>query len=60
MVCADIIGLGINDVQTMKAAYERGLGPKSVDEVEVVGSALLQDVKISDYKKSHHPSKYHL
>jgi uncharacterized protein (DUF362 family) len=51
MVCADIIGLGINDVQTMKAAYERGLGPKSVDEVEVVGSALLQDVKISDYKK---------
>lgn len=52
MVCADIIGLGINDVQTMKAAYERGLGPKSVDEVEVVGSALLQDVKISDYKKA--------
>lgn len=52
MVCADIIGLGINDVQTMKAAYERGLGPKSVDEVEVVGNALLPDVKISDYKKA--------
>ncbi len=52
MVCADIIGLGINDVQTMKAAYERGLGPKSVDKVEVVGSALLPDVKISDYKKA--------
>ena len=38
MVCADMIGMGLNDVQTIKAAYERGLGPKSISEVEVVSS----------------------
>ena len=35
MVCAGLIGLGIKDVPTLQAAYDRGLGPASLSEVAV-------------------------
>ena len=52
MVCADIIGMTMNDVATIGAAYERGLGPKDISEVEVLGDIKLSDVRISDFKRA--------
>ena len=52
MVCADIIGMELKDVATLAAAQVRGLGPNSVDEVDVVGSLALGDAKISDFKRA--------
>lgn len=51
MVCADIIGMKMDDVATLSAAYERGLGPKSVSEVEVTGDDISQ-IKVSDFKRA--------
>ena len=52
MVCAGIINMGINDCQTLKAAYERKLGPKDISEVTVVGDASVLDIKIPDFKRA--------
>lgn len=52
MVCADIIGMGMSDVQTLLVANERGLGPKAVDEAEIVGSLELKDIRIPDFKRA--------
>jgi ferredoxin len=52
MVCADIIGMTMNDVATIGAAYERGLGPKDISEVEVLGDIELSDVRIADFKRA--------
>ncbi len=51
MACAELIGMGYADVGTLVAAGERKLGPKDINEVEVVGSA-LSDLKISDFKRA--------
>lgn len=52
MVCADLIGMGIGDVQTLAVAKERGLGPSSVREVKVVGNLRLADARIPDFKRA--------
>lgn len=52
MVCASMIGMGINDVQTLLVANERGLGPGNVDEVQIVGSYSLSDARIPDFKRA--------
>ncbi len=52
MVCADIIGMKINDVPTLQAALSRGLGPKDVSEVTITGSASLSDITVSDFQRA--------
>ncbi|MCR5556291.1 MAG: DUF362 domain-containing protein [Butyrivibrio sp.] len=52
MACADIINMGINDCQTLKAAYERNLGPKDISEINVVGDASILDIKVLDFKRA--------
>ncbi len=52
MACADIISMTMNDVATIIAANERGLGPKSIKEVELVGDVTLEEVKIPDFKRA--------
>ncbi len=52
MVCAAMIGMGMNDVQTLLAAYERGLGPKTADEAQILGSYSLSDARIPDFKRA--------
>ncbi len=52
MVCADLIGMGLKDVQTLLVANERGLGPASVEEVEVLGQASLADARVPDFKRA--------
>ena len=52
MACADIIGMSMNDVATIGAAYERGLGPKEIGEVEMKGDITLSDVKVADFKRA--------
>jgi uncharacterized protein (DUF362 family)/Pyruvate/2-oxoacid:ferredoxin oxidoreductase delta subunit len=52
MVCADIIGMDIRDVQTIRAAYERGLGPQSIKEVEIISSDNEEEIKIADFKRA--------
>ena len=44
--------MGINDCQTLKAAYERGLGPKDISEVTVLGDASIPDLRIPDFKRA--------
>ncbi len=52
MLCADIVNMGINDCQTLKAAYERGLGPQKVSEVTVVGDTTADLLRVSDFKRA--------
>ncbi|MCR5403367.1 MAG: DUF362 domain-containing protein [Butyrivibrio sp.] len=52
MVCADMIGMGLADVQTLVAANERGLGPERVSEVDVVGNLELSAGRIPDFKRA--------
>ncbi|MCR5670895.1 MAG: DUF362 domain-containing protein [Butyrivibrio sp.] len=52
MLCADIIGMELKDVATIKAAFERGLGPGSVSEVDVVGDYDRQSARITDFKRA--------
>jgi uncharacterized protein (DUF362 family)/NAD-dependent dihydropyrimidine dehydrogenase PreA subunit len=52
MVCASMIGMGISDVQTLLVANERGLGPKDISEVSILGSYSLEDAKIPDFKRA--------
>ena len=52
MVCANIINMGINDCQTLKAAYERDLGPYDMSEVTVVGDITPEEARISDFKRA--------
>ena len=48
LVCARIMGLGMKDVPTIRAAHERGLCPASADEVDVAGD--LAGVCVPDYQ----------
>ena len=48
LVCADVIGVTMNDVPTIRAAYERGLCPASSAELDVAGD--LAGARISDFK----------
>ncbi|WP_026518054.1 DUF362 domain-containing protein [Butyrivibrio sp. MC2021] len=52
MVCADIIGMGLNDCAILGVAYERGLGPKEASEAEIVGKVALSEVKIPDFQRA--------
>ena len=52
MVCAKVIGMNINDVPTLTAAYERGLGPKDISEVTIEGTSVLSDVSVPDFKRA--------
>jgi uncharacterized protein (DUF362 family)/Pyruvate/2-oxoacid:ferredoxin oxidoreductase delta subunit len=52
MACADIIGMNMNDVATISAAFERGLGPRTIDEVAIVGDISLDQVRIPDFKRA--------
>ncbi len=47
MVCAELIGLGADDIPTLGAARERGLIPESLSEISLFGE--LNEVKLSDY-----------
>ena len=51
LVCADLIGMGLADVATLSAAAERGLGPKELSEVEIVGISEAE-VRIPDFKRA--------
>ncbi len=48
LVCADVIGVTMNDVPTIRAAHERGLCPASSADLKIAGD--LEAVKISDFK----------
>ena len=52
MVCADIIGMKLQDVPTLQAALSRGLGPKDISEVTLAGSASLSDVTVPDFQRA--------
>ncbi len=52
MVCAGIIGMGIKDVQTIRAAAERGLGPRDIKEVEIAGESNLSQIRVNDFKRA--------
>lgn len=53
MVEATIMGLKREDVPTLEAAYQRGLGPKDISEVIVEGD--LDAYIVSDYKQVTQP-----
>lgn len=48
LACADVIGVTMNDVPTIRAAYERGLCPAASAELSVAGD--LEGVRIPDFK----------
>lgn len=48
LVCADVIGVTMNDVPTIRAAYERGLCPASSTELKIIGN--LDAMRIPDFK----------
>ena len=48
LVCADVIGVTMNDVPTIRAAHERGLCPAKSEELEISGD--LDAVRIADFK----------
>lgn len=52
MACADMIGMGMSDVQTLIAAKERGLGPSDVSEVNIVGDIDPAAMRIPDFKRA--------
>lgn len=52
MVCADVIGMGLSDCAILGVAYERGLGPKEVSEVEIAGRVSVADIKIPDFQRA--------
>ena len=52
MACAYLIGMERKDVATLQAAYERGLGPKDISEVKLLGSSPIDNFVIPDFKKA--------
>jgi len=48
LVCADVIGVTMNDVPTIRAAHERGLCAASSAELKIAGD--LEKVKVPDFK----------
>ena len=52
MTCAAMIGMGINDVRTLLEAKERGLGPGSADEAQILGTYSLEQARIPDFKRA--------
>lgn len=48
LACADVIGVTMNDVPTIRAAHERGLCPASSAELAIAGD--LEAAKIPDFK----------
>ena len=50
LACAEVIGVTMNDVPTLRAACERGLAPADVSGLTVYGD--LAALKISDFQNS--------
>lgn len=48
LLCARLIGLPAERVPTLRAAWERGLAPKTVEEVEIAGD--WRQFVVSDYQ----------
>ena len=48
LVCADVIGVTMNDVPTIRAAHERGLCPATSAELNIAGD--LDGLRIPDFK----------
>lgn len=48
LVCADVIGVSMNDVPTIRAAHERGLCPASAAELKIHGD--IDSIRIPDFK----------
>ncbi len=49
MVLASIMGLKINDIPTNKEAISRGLGPKQLSSIEILGKS-ISDFESNDFK----------
>ncbi len=45
VVCSHIVGLGSNDVEHIRLAGERGLGPLDLDQIEVAGDVTLEEAR---------------
>ena len=54
MICAELIGLSRAQVPTLQAAFERGLGPESTEQVRVLGE--LAAVRVPDFEKISTPN----
>ncbi len=52
VACAAVINMDANDVATILAAKERGLGPGDVKEVEIVGDISISEARIRDFKRA--------
>nr|WP_297708416.1 DUF362 domain-containing protein [uncultured Butyrivibrio sp.] len=52
MVCAGLIGMKLEDVTTLVVAKERGLGPASLDECEVLGDKSVGELRVADFKRA--------
>ena len=52
MLCASMIGMELKDVATLGAAYERGLGPKDISEVEILSDTDLGSARVNDFKRA--------
>ncbi len=51
LLCASLIGLGIEDVPTLQVAYENGLIPKNVEELQINGDH--KSLAVSDFQNVH-------
>lgn len=51
LAAAHIIGLGINDVPTLQAAYSKGLIPQNASELDIKGN--LSAFTVSDFQNIH-------
>ena len=48
IAAASIIGLTTDDIMTLSVANERGLAPKSADELDIIGSGA--DIRVAEYR----------
>lgn len=58
LACADVIGVTIDDVPTIRAAHERGLCPSSAAELSICGD--LASVRLTDFRniKNHNSLRF--
>lgn len=52
MVCAELINMKLEDAPTLRAAYERKLGPAGVAAVTLTGDCTLEEIRIPDFKRA--------
>lgn len=58
VACARVIGVTMDDVPTLRAAYERGLAPASAEELTVFGD--LEGARVEDFENilNHHSLRF--